>query len=114
MTAVERVKAICKERHIAISRLEKDCGFGNGYIAQLRKGTFPADRLQKIASYLGVTSQYLLTGVEAEDDALEIREMLRDRPELRILFDASKDAPASSLLEAAALLLRFKEESESK
>ncbi len=40
MTSVERVKAICKGRKIPISRLEKDLGFGNGYIGQLKKGTF--------------------------------------------------------------------------
>ena len=32
MNSVERVKAICKERKIPISRLEKECGFSNGYL----------------------------------------------------------------------------------
>ncbi len=54
MNEVERVKAICKERKIPISRLEKECGFCNGYIGQLKKGVFPSDRLLKIADYLGV------------------------------------------------------------
>ena len=54
MNSVERVKAICKERKIPISKLESDLRFSNGYIGQLRKGVFPADRLAKIASYLGV------------------------------------------------------------
>ena len=54
MNAVERVKAICKERKIPISKLESDCGFANGYIGQLRKGVFPDDRILKIAEYLNV------------------------------------------------------------
>ena len=62
MNSVERVKAICKERKIPISKLESDLKFGNGYIGQLRKGVFPADRLAKIADYLSVTTDYLLTG----------------------------------------------------
>lgn len=66
MNSVERVKAICSERKIAISKLEKDLGFGNGYIGQLRKGVFPADRLAKIADYLNVTTDYLLTGAETK------------------------------------------------
>ena len=49
MNSVERVRSICKERKIPISKLEKDLGFANGYIAQLRKGVFPADRLSAIA-----------------------------------------------------------------
>lgn len=66
MNCVERVKAICKERKIPISKLESDLKFSNGYIGQLRKGVFPADRLAKIASYLEVSSDYLLTGEETK------------------------------------------------
>ena len=66
MNSVERVKAICKDRKIAISRLERDLGFANGYIGQLRKGTFPAERLSDIAAYLSVSAEYLMTGEETE------------------------------------------------
>lgn len=59
MTTVERVKAICKERKIPISRLERDLRFANGYIGQLKKGTFPDDRLSAIADYLNVQVSYL-------------------------------------------------------
>ena len=64
MNCVERVRAICSDRKIPISRLERDLGFSNGYIAQLRKGVFPADRLAMIAEYFGVTTDFLLTGEE--------------------------------------------------
>lgn len=66
MNAVERVKAICKERKIPISKLESDCGFANGYIGQLRKGTFPEDRLRTIAKYLDLSSDFIATGEEPE------------------------------------------------
>lgn len=67
MNSVERVKAICKERKIAISRLEKACGFGNGYISQLKKGVFPDDRLYKVAAYLKVEPEYLLFGESSSE-----------------------------------------------
>mgnify|MGYP003289912499 CR=1 FL=1 len=66
MNSVEKVKTICKERKIAISKLERDLGFSNGYIRGLREGRFPADRLKAIADYLGVTIEFLL---DAEDNA---------------------------------------------
>lgn len=53
-------KKICKDRGIAISKLERDCGFGNGYIKGLKKGTLPGDRLAKISEYLGVSVPFLL------------------------------------------------------
>ena len=62
MDSVERVKQICKERSIAISKLEKDLGFSNGYIRALRKGVFPQDRLMAIANYLKVSPDYIMTG----------------------------------------------------
>lgn len=67
MNSVDRVKAICKERKIAISKLEKDLGFSNGYISQLRKGTFPADRLVLIADYLSVSTDFLMSGEEKKN-----------------------------------------------
>ena len=64
MNSVERVKKICRERKIPVSHLEKDLGYANGYIGQLKKGVFPADRLMEIADYLQVSASYLLNGEE--------------------------------------------------
>lgn len=66
MNTVERIKSICKERKIAISKLEKDCGFSNGYIGQLKKGTVPDDRLRIIADYLNISAEELSTGNKPE------------------------------------------------
>lgn len=64
MNSVERVKKLCKENKIPISKLERDLGFSNGYIGQLRKGVLPDDRLAKIAEYFRVSVDYLMTGEE--------------------------------------------------
>lgn len=61
MTSTDRVKSICKERKIPISRLERECGFSNGYIGQLKKG-LPDDRCLIVAEYLGVTADFLRNG----------------------------------------------------
>lgn len=74
MNSVERVKSICKERKIPISKLEKDLGYSNGYIGQLRKGVFPANRLAAIADYLNVSSSYLMTGEEKKESKLTARD----------------------------------------
>jgi transcriptional regulator with XRE-family HTH domain len=66
MNTVERIKAICKERKIPISKLEKDCGFSNGYIGQLRKGTMQNDRMMIVSEYLNISMEELATGEKPE------------------------------------------------
>lgn len=60
MSTLEIVFALCKERGVAISKVERDLKFGNGYFKSLKKGTIPSDRAAKIADYFGVSNDFLL------------------------------------------------------
>lgn len=82
MNSVERVKNLCKERKIPISKLEKDLGFSNGYIGQLRKGVFPSNRLILIADYFGVSVEYLMTG-ETPSEKKEVTLTRRDERDIK-------------------------------
>lgn len=100
MTSVDRVKTICKERKIPISRLEKDLGFSNGYIGQLRKGVLPDDRLRAIADYLDVTTQYLMVGDDSKKPAPVLtardeRDITKDLNRIMEKLSAGEDGPAS-------------------
>ena len=80
MNTVERIKSICEQRKIAISKLEKECGFSNGYIGQLRKGSMPDDRLRIVADFLKISAEELSTGEKPsipnfEPEHLELIEM---------------------------------------
>lgn len=90
MNSVERVKDLCKERKIPISKLEKDLGFSNGYIGQLRKGVFPSDRLVLIANYLNVSPDYLMTG-ETPSDKKEVTLTPRDERDIEKILDQTKE-----------------------
>ena len=98
MNSVEKVKEICKKRKIAISRLEKDLGYSNGYIGQLRKGAFPSDRLAQIADYLGVSIDSLMSseldqpiGLTAKDE----RDIKKDLDSIMNKISTKADGPAS-------------------
>lgn len=98
MTSVEIVKNICKERKIPISKLEKDLGFSNGYISQLKKGVFPADRLKKIADYFGTSIEYLMTGTDTSSNKAELtakdeREIGRDLDRIMKEIKNGDDGP---------------------
>ena len=119
MDSVELVKKICKERKIPISRLEKDCGFSNGYIRKLQEGKFPSDRLAIIADYLNLSTSYLITGEEKEESpiyytneetAAVAQEIFKNK-ELRALFSVQRDMEPEDLraLHNMALALKRKE-----
>lgn len=98
---IQRIKELCRERGISVSKLERDCGFSNSYITNLRAGKMPADRLQKVADYFGVSTKFLLTGKEDEEyyspEAKEIAQRIHDDPELRTLFHLAKTVSPEQL-----------------
>lgn len=63
MTTVELVRKICRERGIAVSQLERDCGFSNGYLNPRKLQKLPYARALKVAEYLSLPAQALLGGV---------------------------------------------------
>lgn len=64
--SVQYVRDICKERKIAISQLEKDCGFANGYLNPKKMSKISYDRAIVIANYLGISADTILNGPEAK------------------------------------------------
>lgn len=62
--SVQMVRDLCKARNIPIAKLEKDCGFSNGYLNPKKMAKIPYDRAVVIAEYLGVSADLILTGEE--------------------------------------------------
>ncbi|AYB00098.1 helix-turn-helix domain-containing protein [Lachnoanaerobaculum umeaense] len=114
MSTVDKVKRICKNRKIPISRLEKDLGFSNGYINQLRKGTFPSDRLALISKYLDVPiSELLGDNVNATNDTLtasDRKDIAKSLDEMMEQLESGTDSPlmynGQELSETSKALLR--------
>lgn len=97
MSTVDKVKKICKSRKIPISRLEKDLGFSNGYINQLRKGTFPSDRLALISKYLDVSiSELLGDNVNTPNNTLtdsDYKDIAKSLDEMMEQLESGTDSP---------------------
>lgn len=111
MNSTERVKELLKERGIPYARVERECGFGNGYLAT-KKGDLSAERLKKIADYLDVPFEYLMTGeipdYYQDKEATEIAQAIKDNAELKGLFSAARDASAETLQTIHQMLLIMK------
>ena len=110
--SVQYVRDICKERKLAISQLERDCGFANGYLNPKKISKISYDRAKVIADYLEISVEAILNGPENqktplinEDEELtEYLEILKTRPEMRMLFQLSKDATKEDV-EAAVRII---------
>ena len=116
MTVYERIESLRKERKISQGNLEKELGFSNGSISKWKTSMPKPERLQKIAGYFGVTVDYLMTGNESDgkeryytnDETASIAQEIFDNKELRLLFDAAKDAQPDDLQTVHQMLLALK------
>ena len=67
MTLKTRIKELANKKGLSLPNLESELGFGSGTIVKWDKSTPNVDKLQKVANYLGVSIDYLVTG-EMEDE----------------------------------------------
>lgn len=96
MCISKKIRQLCLERGISVRQLEKAVGIGNGSVLRWEKQEPSAKNLQKVADYFGVSTYYLLDDEETKADyfidpeVLKMAQELKVRPELKVLFDASK------------------------
>lgn len=104
MSSVDVLLALCKQRKIAVSRVERDLKYGNGYFKSLKKKEIPGTRLSELADYFGVTMDFLL-GATPESYLLGTEYQLKEaekafaketdpdkRDEIGGLIDALRDS----------------------
>lgn len=106
MSTVEIVREICKQKGIKVSKMEKDLGFGNGYLNPKKIKNIDSDRLGVIAQYLGVSVSVLL-GAEPADDMNEYLQQIKDNPGQRLLFDKTKNATPEQLQAIVSMIDAF-------
>jgi len=104
-TLVSRIKEIGSAKGFNLNGIEAGAGIGMNTIYKWDKSSPSADNLQKVATFLGVSVDFIL-GREMEDmdDVMAIREQLRRRPEMKMLFDASKKATPEQILAVAEMI----------
>ena len=122
MGLYENVKNVAKAKGYSINKLEKELGFSRSYILKFKTITPSAEKIQKIADFLGVSSDYLITGEEKEgeekyysnDETAQVAQEIFENKELRALFDVQKDMDPEDLraLHNMALALKRKERGE--
>ncbi len=109
----ENVLKLCNNKGISLtSLLHDELHMSTGNITRWKGGTTPnGETLSKIASYFGVTVDYLLGNdqkekplVNGDKELTAYLDMLRTRPEMRMLFDITKDATKADVEKAVQII----------
>lgn len=114
-TLYENIMALCESRGIKGGKMCTDLGISKGLLTDLKMGRrsgISAANANKIATYFGVSVGYLLGEEEQKEKPLingdeeltEYVQMLKTRPEMRMLFQLSKDATKEDV-EAAVRII---------
>ncbi|WP_242387565.1 helix-turn-helix domain-containing protein [Enterococcus gallinarum] len=84
---LDRIRILLKERSLTLAELERKLGFGNGSMSRWNKSTPSGDKIQKVADYFDVSTDYLLgrtdkrryfdlTDKERKDIAIQAEELI--------------------------------------
>lgn len=117
-TLLDRVKELCKAQNITQGELEKRLGISNGASSKWAKSIPNAKLLQELSEFFQVSSEYLITGAKSshskkhdlilDDEAYELLEELKNRPEMRTLFSVSKNATKEDILKTVKIIEALK------
>lgn len=66
MSIYQRIKDLANKKNISIRELEKQLNFSNGAVNKWREKA-PSDKLEKVANYFDVTTDYLLGRTSIKD-----------------------------------------------
>ena len=104
----ERFIELCEKKGVSRSAACQAVGLSSNAWRRWIGGSTPNGKsLKAIAEFFGVQPKDMLYGEQPR--SADVRQDVFDRPEMRILFDAAKDAPSSAILEAALSLMKLKE-----
>lgn len=82
MDIVEKIRMLCNEKVMTIAELERNLGLGAGTVSRWNVRVPGVDKVQKVADYFLVSTDYLLGRVETpqwatEQDVLDIERALQ-------------------------------------
>jgi len=104
-------------RGLTAYQVHKATGVAQSTLSDWKNGKSrpKAEKLARIAAFLGVSVDYLLTGEEsqgagADAELNEYLTQLRDRGEMRMLFSLAKNASREDVMRAVALIESFRKE----
>ena len=111
---------LLQKHDVSTYKVSKETGIAQSVFSSWKNGisTPKADKIQKIADYFNVSVDYLMTGEDKSDisdkkyyineETAEMADKIFHSKELRLLFDAARDAQPEDLETVHHMLLALK------
>ena len=109
---------LMKAKGCTAYQVSKATGIAQSTLSDWKSGksTPKSDKIKLLAEYFGVTPEYLMTGKNPEpkqgyylnDETAAIAQKIFENKELRMLFDASRNATPEDLLTVRDMMLALK------
>lgn len=110
----ERIEGLCRDRGVNVTQMCREAGVSRGNLTDLKMGRqtgLSAATMEKLARYFGVTIDELMGAappaaplVNGDEELTEYLEMLRSRPECRMLFSLTRTATKEDVEKAVAII----------
>lgn len=107
MTTGKRIIELRESMNLNQTELAQKIEINRSVLNRIEQGTRPIrdDELKKIASFFHVTTDYLLEnevkeGYYLDEETARIANEMKERPEMRVLFDASRKLSPEKMNEA--------------
>lgn len=103
---------------VSAYKVAKETGVTQSTLSDWKRGrsTPKTENMKKLADYFGVSVDYLMTGKEKEgedkyylnDETAQVAQEIFENKELRVLFDAARDASPEDLKTTYDMLMALK------
>lgn len=108
MTIYERIKGLCKSKKISVNKLEETLGIAKGSLCRIDVNKPSAEKINKIAEFFNVSSEFLVTGKEtSENDSKLSIEIINGDKKMELfsnMFFSMKDGISEGILTEEDLL----------
>lgn len=108
MTYPDAIYAICREKAVAVTKVEKDLGWSQGTIRRWEKNIPSIEKVVAVADYLGVSVD-AVCGRKTEETIVEkfIAETAKHSPDEEMLLQAYRSMPEDKRFEAMRAVLNI-------
>lgn len=110
----QKFKELCSKNDVTPYKVGKETGISSSTLSDWKSGrSVPKqEKLKKIADYFGVDVGFFYDDNETryyvDDETKRIAQEIFDNKELRLLFDAAKDASSDDLKTVHTMLIALK------